>query len=269
VKAELSTLVAHLGQRALSETKIIPWGCPVPSFGDPEKSRIATLGLNPSNREFVDASGNELQGENRRFHTLKSLGLRDWSDAQSIHLRLILEACRRYFFKNPYDAWFKRLDRLISGANASYYDREAQACHLDLIPYATECKWTALTRTERTKLMAVAGDTLGLVLRQAPIDVLVLNGNAVVQNFEEIVDQPLVREEMPSWALPRSASAGVMGVGYTGYVTRVANVPLGRRILVLGFNHNIQSSFGVTTVVMDRIRSWISRMVRSVAYDAA
>ena len=241
----------------------------MPSFGDPKKSRIATLGLNPSNREFVDAAGNELQGAERRFHTLSSLALESWSDAQPIHIRLIHEACRQYFFGNPYDAWFKRLDRLISGTKASYYDRGSQACHLDLIPYATECKWTDLTRTERSKLMAVAGDTLGLVLRQAPVEVLVLNGNAVVQHFEEIVDRPLAKEEMPFWTLPRQASAGVMGFGYVGHVSKVANVSLGRQVLVLGFNHNIQSSFGVTTEVMNRIRGWISRMVHSVAYDAA
>ena len=38
----------------------------------------------------------------------------------------------------------------------------------------------------------------------------------------------------------------------------MSGIVLGRKILVLGFNHNIQSSFGVTTKVIQEIRSWIA-----------
>src|SRR3954451_1613485 len=103
----LATLIDRLDSSVASTTDVIPWGCPVPSFGDLSNSRVATLGLNPSNREFVDELGNELQGSYRRFHTLKSLGLRSWSDADARHLRLILESCRAYFSGNPYDKWFR------------------------------------------------------------------------------------------------------------------------------------------------------------------
>ena len=56
-------------------TDMIPWSCPVPAFGDLLNSFVATLGLNPSNREFVDEEGNELEGAARRLHTLRSLSL--------------------------------------------------------------------------------------------------------------------------------------------------------------------------------------------------
>ena len=56
----VSDLIDRIENPALINAGIIPWACPVPSFGDPKKSTVATLGLNPSNREFVDPNGNEL-----------------------------------------------------------------------------------------------------------------------------------------------------------------------------------------------------------------
>src|SRR5579864_4914328 len=130
--ATLTTLIDRLDSPAISQTDVIRWGCPVPSFGDLSNARVATIGLNPSNREFVDESGNELEGSSRRFHTLTSLGLASWAEADARHLRLILESCRAYFLGNPYDTWFKRLDYVIHGARASFYDPASVACHLDL-----------------------------------------------------------------------------------------------------------------------------------------
>lgn len=123
----LATLIDRLDSIAMSGTDVIRWGAPVPSFGDLTRARVATLGLNPSNREFVDDSGDELQGPHRRFHTLNSLGLTEWSDVDVRHPRLILDSCRTYFLGNPYDRWFKRLDYVIAGAQASYYDRSGSS----------------------------------------------------------------------------------------------------------------------------------------------
>jgi len=258
----LSTLVTRLDNIALHGTNVIPWSCPVPSFGDLSRSKIATLGLNPSNREFVDESGNELDGPSRRFHTLKSLGLANWTDAEDQHLNLIMDSCRAYFSRNPYDGWFKRLDHIISGTNVSYYGESAEACHLDLIPYATACKWTELTRDQRSALLTFAGDTLAILLKESPVKLLVLNGNSVVEQFQEIANIELEKQEMSDWSLPRRATPDVMGFAYTGFVRTLSGIELDHEILVLGFNHNIQSSFGVTKEVMAAIRKW-------VAYTAA
>src|SRR5438045_226057 len=106
----LATLLDRLDSPALAETDVIGWGCPVLFFGDLSNSRVATLGLNPSNREFVDEAGIELSGCVRRFHTLQSLGLSSWSQASAMHLELIINNYCDYFDANPYDVWFKRLD---------------------------------------------------------------------------------------------------------------------------------------------------------------
>ena len=54
----LTTLIDRFDAPELAEADVIPWGCPVPSFGDLSSSQVATLGLNPSNKEFVDEVGN-------------------------------------------------------------------------------------------------------------------------------------------------------------------------------------------------------------------
>jgi hypothetical protein len=259
--ALLLTLVKCLDNAALSGTSVIPWSCPVLSFGDLSRARVATLGLNPSNREFVDESGNELDGPSRRFHTLKSLGLARWSDANVRHLHLIVDSWRAYFHTNPYDGWFKKLDYIIGGTKASYYNASGRACHLDLIPYATTCKWTALTARQRSLLLAVGGDTLGLLLRDSPVRLLILNGNSVVKQFQDIAGVNLGKQTMRNWSLPRRSHSGVIGIAYKGAVRYLSGVRLDRELLVLGFNHNIQSSFGVTTQVTTAIREWISRTV--------
>ncbi len=254
----LSILLDRLDGAALSGTNVIPWSCPVPSFGDLSQSKIATLGLNPSNREFVDDSGNELDGTFRRFHTLNSLGLRRWSEATERHLQMIIDSCRAYFLRNPYDLWFKKLDYIVSGTLASYYDAAIRACHLDLIPYATACKWTELTQRQRSALLEVAGDTLGLLLREAPVRLLILNGNSVVDNFQEISGVRLEKRAMMGWSLPRQSNGGVTGFAYQGVVQNLAGIKLQKELFVLGFNHNLQSSFGVTRQVTDAIKRWIA-----------
>jgi hypothetical protein len=260
----LSVLVKRLQQPSLSEATVIPWSCPIPSFGDLSTARVATLGLNPSNREFLDSSGKELEGPARRFHTLRSLRLVRWSDATARHLRLVAESCLVYFSRNPYDGWFRKLDYLISGTAASYYSTSRKACHLDLIPFATARKWAALSASQRTALFTVTGDALALLLRDSPVSVLILNGRSVVEQFQNIAGTPLEVHSKPNWSLPRRAQRPVGGFGYRGVVSELSGVKLNREILIVGFNHNIQSSYGVTTSVVTAMRLWIARATAGV-----
>src|ERR1044072_8195400 len=114
---ELNNLLARLNDPELRNTTVIDWGSPVPCFGNILSSKIATVGINPSNLEFVGTDGQELNGVMRRFHTLKSLQLKNWNDVKEPHLQLILDACLDYFNRNPYDRWFKKLDYIISGSS--------------------------------------------------------------------------------------------------------------------------------------------------------
>jgi len=254
----LATLLDRMDSAALAGTSVIKWGAPVPSFGDLSSSLVASVGLNPSNREFVDEAGQELCNAERRFHTLGSLGLRAWSDADTRHLKLILRSCCMYFQNNPYDRWFKKLDQIVCGTAASFYADLYPACHLDLIPYATSAKWTDLGQRERAVLLDATADALGLLLRDSPVRVVILNGKTVVQQFQYITGAVLDEMEMPAWSLPRESGNNIPGFAYVGNIHQLAGVRLNRDILVLGYNHNIQSSFGVTTDAIRAIRDWVA-----------
>jgi len=265
----LTTLIDRLDSPRMLGTDVIRWGAPVPSFGDLSSAKVATLGLNPSNREFVDDSGDELEGPLRRFHTLNSLGIRKWSDVNAHHLRLMLDSCSTYFLGNPYDRWFKTLDYVVAGTGASYYDASGSACHLDLIPYATARKWTDLTFRQRSSLLSNAADSLALLLRDSGIRVLILNGRSVVEQFQEITGTHLEREEMQQWTLPRRRKPDVIGFAYKAFVDSLCGVTLPQYMLVLGYNHNLQSSFGVTTNAVAAIREWVAQATTEVVCEAA
>lgn len=267
--ATFARLVDRLDGDASTSADVLEWGAPVPVFGDPATAAVATLGLNPSDREFVDAAGAELQGPARRFHTLQSLGLMTWSEAETQHLELMLRSCREYFARNPYDQWFRRLDGVLAGLDASFYPPRANACHLDVVPYATRRKWATLPLASRRRLLDVAGDTLGQLLHASPARVLVLNGQSVVEQFERMANVTLSMTVRDDWTLARSQGAPVRGVAYTGVVERIGAYEFDSPLYVLGYNHNLQSSFGVTSGVMAAIRDWIGATYRSLSGEAS
>lgn len=260
----LSNLAIQLSHGKPVALGAIGWASPVLAFGSPINSAVATLGLNPSNIEFVDRHGNELIDPKNRFETLRSLKLIDWKDASRESLERILVSCETYFHlsRRPYHAWFRPLDKVISGLGVSYYSELFPACHLDLVPFATSKKWAALDKTERAELIVIGARSLIDVLKASSIEVLVLNGSSVVKEFEKLVGCGLDKFEVSDWALDRSNSSNVRGFGFIKKVSSICGVGLGRDILVLGFNHNIQSSFGVKGSVISSIRDWIAEQVK-------
>ena len=258
----LLDLTERIESLNLKRSSVIPWSSPIPVFGSLNFAKIATLGINPSNREFVDAKGNELAGALRRFHTLDSFGLKRWKDVKTSHLNEILRSCEKYFDRNPYDGWFKSLDAIINRTSASYYSKTAHACHLDLIPYATSLKWTNLSSDQKKHLFESVGDSLGLLIRNSGVGVLVLNGKTVAKTLAQVSDVIYETKEQPSWTLSRKNGENVVGYSYQGYMRQVGNTRLKKDVLVVGFNHNIQSSFGVTNDARTAIGTWIANTTK-------
>ena len=257
---ELTNLIEFFNVKNLEELDVIEWSSPVICFGDIKSSKVATLGIKPRNREFVDLSGEELKNEHRRFHTLNSLGLSKWDEYKIEHLNKISESCIEYFNRNPYDNWFKKLDYLISGSS-SYYFPSSNACHLDLIPYATSKKWSDLSIEQKLLLLDLCDDTLGLLIKHSPIQYLVLNGQTVVDNLEKISSIKLTKESVQEWNLNRTGNGSVRGFSYKGNVNKIGQVELDKDVMVLGYNHNIQSSYGVSLDVMTSIQKWLTKNI--------
>lgn len=258
IQAQIEMFSRLVTRHTRSPSSVIPWSCPTPAFGGLSSATVATLGLNPSNREFVDGMGQELTGVDRRLPTLRSLQLYRWADASLFHIETILSECRDYFQRNPYKGWFDRLERLLLRLGVSYFRIHQSACHLDVVPFATARKWSALSARERKRLFAIGGDTLGMALRHSRVRMLILNGSSVIRAFEDLATVSWRRTVMSDWTLRRESGMGIRGTAFHGATDRVSGVDLGRRITVLGFNHNLQSSFGVTTATIDAIANWIA-----------
>jgi hypothetical protein len=158
---------------------------------------------------------------------------------------------------NPYDRWFRRLDFLISGTQASFY--MGTAAHLDLIPFATASKWGQLSAKEKAVLLDAAGNSLALTLKDSGVQLLVLNGASVVSQFRSAFDVRLESYPVRDWTLQAKSRTPVLGVAYIGTIDSLAGIVFRRPIRVLGFNHNIQSSYGVTREVMNSIKTWIGK----------
>lgn len=255
----MATLIDRMDSCVAKDSCVIEWSSPVPVFGDIGKADIATVGINPSYREFVDESGRELYGKERRFPTLRSMALEAWSDATSRHIAFMTECCSSYFHRNPYNRWFGTLEKVLWGAKASFYGILSNACHIDLVPYATSKRWGDLSGQQQSALRAATSDVLRGLLQKSSVRSVILNGQSVVAQFEHLSGIQLSVEEMPSWALSRTSGADVPGKGYIGLLDRLDDTPLERRLLVLGFNHNLQSSFGVRTDIIESIRDWVTQ----------
>ena len=264
----VTTLVNRLDDAELKKLEVIDRYSPIPVFGDISRSRVATVGINPSDREFVDSTGVELDGDRRRFHTLNSLSLGAWTQADFRHIRSIVDSCITYFIRNPYDRWFRVLDKVVCGTNSSFYAPIGCACHLDLVPFVTSKKWALLPGKNKARLLSSSLDVLGILIRESPIEVLILNGRTVLTTFERFFGHGLRSSEMAEWRLRRKHGPDVVGISYVGRVDEIGGINLGRKILVLGFNHNLQSSYGITNKVIKSIREWIADSVRSMGNEA-
>jgi hypothetical protein len=93
---------------------------------------------------------------------------------------------------------------------------------------------------------------------------LVLNGMTVVSNLERISGVSLQKSLMTAWTLPRKTNGGVKGYAFRGKISNLGGIELDREIDVIGYNHNIQSSFGVTKQVQNAIRQWVSEIAKEV-----
>src|SRR5437016_5246614 len=115
-------IVARLRRSVPPGGYIVRGSTPVLSFGDASQAIVATLGLNPSCREFLDPAGRELIGRSRRFETLTSLGVPELVTAPDAALRRVVQGCNTYFTVNPYRRWFNQLEPVLQSVSASYYD---------------------------------------------------------------------------------------------------------------------------------------------------
>src|SRR4051812_46832848 len=91
------TAVLHARLRRSPTAHSVVGSLPVLFFGDLFSARVATVGLNPSDQEFLDRSGEELEGTSRRFESLRSLGALDRESLEVGQCERAIATMRRYY----------------------------------------------------------------------------------------------------------------------------------------------------------------------------
>lgn len=229
-----------------ADAPVVPGSTPIVCFGSAENAEIATLSLNPSNKEFVDGNGDELSEEDRRLETLGSLGIDSLQLAPDEAIDAIYEACIRYFDRNPYSSWFDQLETVLNPVGASYY--EGSATHLDFVQWATAEKWGDLSSKVKNSLLEEDIPFLRKQLHEGEYEFILLNGRAVLNTFSEQFEADLsVR-----YRIDRNSNDHEVEI-YTG------SLPMGSR--VIGWSTSLQSTFGLTNDVKGQIAERVQDII--------
>jgi hypothetical protein len=157
----------------------VPGTLPVLFFGDLFAAKVATVGLNPSDQEYLTKGGQMLAGPAQRFATLASLGAPDRASLTNAHCDEAIERMRDYYDegKPVYGSWFNALSRVVDGFGVSFRDRTA--AHLDLLQESTSPVWSELPASEREALLAQDLPFLDWEIRRFPLKAVICTAKTV------------------------------------------------------------------------------------------
>lgn len=226
---------------------------PVVAFGDPEVARVATLGINPSIREFRTPRG-WLDGPQRRLATLKSLDATRTENLSDKQVAQVVADCANYFQRNPYLQWFTPLDIVLQkGLGVSYFDQTA--CHLDLVQWATDPVWSKIPdRQARRQLLDDGVEHLRAQLHKSVVDTVVVNGDAVWKQLIATDSVSVTHEESLAFGNQQS--------------TTKLRVAKGSGVRFFGWTLNLQGTFGVRGLDRESLAAWLKEAARPADSDA-
>jgi hypothetical protein len=138
--------------RRPSKRHSVSGSLPVLFFGDLYAAEVATVGLNPSQQEYLTPRGELLAGVAQRFATLDSLRAPDRESLSDEQCAEALRWMRDYYAPGqPVYRWFIGLERVLRGFGASLAGRTA--AHLDLVQESTSPVWSGLSVGARDDLL--------------------------------------------------------------------------------------------------------------------
>lgn len=215
---------------------VVPDTPPIISFGNFETARVATIGLNPSHREFS--------------HDYVRWGFGDLGAAPRSVLREIL-ADQYSYFERPQYRWFDRLATVVEACGANYAD--GSAASLDIVQWATQPVWGKLTMRQKRTLLERDVPFLARQIHNEGIETVLVNGRGVMQALAQYMglefDPVEVIEGYPG--TPNIPDT-------TLYSTRVF-----KKINVIAWNVNLQGTPGILDSNVPVLADRISRLALS------
>lgn len=229
-----------------------PSGCsvvlsstPVLAFGDFTEAEVATLGLNPSKKEFLGSAGELLLGADARFETLESLGVETLSSAPMAKLDEVVSGCARYFHQNPYWRWFNPLEEVLKEVGVSF--SQGTACHIDLVQWATDPVWGKLTSESKRCLLDDGLPFLKAQLSSPKLRAVVANGSGVLKCLKKQLNVRLTPAARLNGPRDRPIDI-VMGQLRPG-------------LRIIGWSPNLQSSRGVTRLFRKELAVEVGKLL--------
>jgi hypothetical protein len=203
----------------------VPGSLPILFFGDAPAARMLTVGLNPSDQEYLDRHGIELDGELRRFHTVGSLEASERSQLTERQCEQAIQMMSSYFNPGqPVFHWFRPLERVIDAMGVSFIGRTA--AHLDLVQESTRPVWSGLPSGDKEALLAADLPFLSWQLSAFPARVVACNGATVLRTVSRLTEAEKVRSgtlKRIQWTLARVKPGAGHAVAVVGW-----NIPLTR-----------------------------------------
>lgn len=205
----------------------VPQSLPVLFFGDLFISGVATVGLNPSDKEYLSRGGFELDGEARRFETLTSLGAPNRASLTDEQCERAIQRMRTYYQPGkPIYRWFRALNRVARGMGYSY--EAGEVAHLDLAQEATDPTWSVLAKASRAEFESLRSADLPFLrwqLETFPLHTLICNGRTAFTEVCRLIGGQMREEgklELLTWYVGAATLNG-RRVGLAGW-----NLPLAR-----------------------------------------
>lgn len=163
---------------------VVPSSYPVTSFGDVNRARVLTVGINPSSSEFMNSGGNGLlPGAEKRLVDSSVLGIPADTELDVNEARVVLEGNKNYFRTGNHYKWFDDMEKwALNPLGYSYFD--GTAAHVDVLQWATHPVWSGIEDEVFTP--EIIGDDLNLlrsILSRRTYDLVLINGKTVYEFF--------------------------------------------------------------------------------------
>lgn len=165
---------------------ITPLSTAVTSFGNPETSKVATVGINPSSLEFQTRGATPLIAGNKKLCDYEVLGVTPGSALNEEHGLQVVDACHSYFNgETPATDYFRQNQEVVLSALGKDVVYGVNASHLDLVQWSTKFRWGDRRLPEEVKAELMVRDRAFLVkqLLEYEFKVLYLNGSTVISEF--------------------------------------------------------------------------------------